>query len=75
MSVVWTNGVVTGILTPCDFVRAVSTAAAKIFNLYPRKGRIEVGADADVVVWNPNGKRVISAKRHHHKVDFNICTI
>jgi dihydropyrimidinase len=47
-----------------------SSAAAKIFNLYPRKGRIEVGADADIVVWNPNGERVISASTHHHATDF-----
>lgn len=40
--------------------------------MYPRKGLIRVGADGDVVVWDPNHKRTISAKTHHHKVDFNI---
>ncbi len=40
--------------------------------MYPRKGIIRVGADADVVVWDPNSKRTISAQNHHHKVDFNI---
>lgn len=73
MSVVWTNGVAAGWLTPPEFVRVVSTAAAQIFNMYPQKGRIQVGSDADVVIWNPQAKRTISAKTHHHAVDYNIC--
>jgi dihydropyrimidinase len=40
--------------------------------MYPKKGIIRVGADADVVVWDPNHKKIISAANHHHKVDFNI---
>eukprot|EP01089_Gocevia_fonbrunei_P023348 TRINITY_DN9807_c0_g4_i2.p1 TRINITY_DN9807_c0_g4~~TRINITY_DN9807_c0_g4_i2.p1 ORF type:complete len:427 (+),score=99.36 TRINITY_DN9807_c0_g4_i2:312-1592(+) len=72
MAVVWTKGVVTGILTPSQFVGATSANAAKIFNIYPRKGRIEVGSDADLVVWDGQGKRVISKDTHHHAVDFNI---
>lgn len=72
MSVVWNNGVRTGKLSAQNFVAVTSTNAAKIFNLYPKKGCISPGSDGDVVVWNPKSKRVISAKTHHHNNDFNI---
>jgi len=72
MSVLWHHGVRTGKLTPSEFVRCTSTAAAQIFNIYPRKGSLDVGADADIVVWDPDGSRTISAETHHQKIDFNI---
>ncbi|KNC30137.1 hypothetical protein FF38_12389 [Lucilia cuprina] len=72
MSVIWQNGVHTGILDPCRFVAVTSTNAAKIFNIFPQKGYIGVGSDADIVIWNPNATRKISKDTHHHNCDFNI---
>ena len=72
MSVLWSEGVETGMLTPSEFVAVTSTNAAKIFNIFPRKGSVSVGADADLVLWDPRGVRTISAKTHHQKIDFNV---
>ena len=72
MSVLWHHGVRTGKLTMNEFVQVTSTNCAKIFNIHPRKGAIAVGADADVVVWDPEGTRLISAETHHQNIDFNI---
>ena len=72
MSVLWHHGVGTGRLTPNEFVRITSTNTAQIFNLYPRKGAVQVGADADLVVWDAQASRTISAKTHHQNIDFNI---
>ena len=72
MSVLWHYGVGSGKLTPSEFVRVTSTNAAQIFNLYPRKGAVRVGADADLVVWDPAASRTISAKTHHQNIDFNV---
>ncbi len=72
MSVLWHHGVGKGRLTPNEFVRVTSANAAQIFNIYPRKGSVSVGADADLVVWDPTASRTISAKTHHQQIDFNI---
>jgi dihydropyrimidinase len=72
MSVLWHYGVGSGRLTPSEFVRVTSSNAAQIFNLYPRKGAMRVGSDADLVVWDPNASRTISAKTHHQNVDYNV---
>jgi dihydropyrimidinase len=72
MEVLWHHGVGTGRLTMNEFVRVTSANAAQIFNIYPRKGSVSVGADADIVVWDPEASKTISAKTHHQKVDYNI---
>ncbi len=71
MSVLWSHGVRTGRLTPSEFVAVTSTNAAKIFNM-PKKGTLAVGADADLVVWDPTKTRTISKDTHHQKIDFNV---
>ena len=72
LSVLWHHGVRTGRLTPSEFVAVTSTNAAKIFNVFPRKGHIGVGTDADIVIWDPERSRTISKDTHHQNIDFNI---
>jgi dihydropyrimidinase len=72
LEVLWEHGVRTGKLTMNEFVQVTSTNTAQIFNIYPRKGVVAVGADADIVVWDPQASKTISAKTHKQKVDYNI---
>ncbi|GGE22216.1 dihydropyrimidinase [Primorskyibacter flagellatus] len=72
LAVLWTRGVETGRLTPEEFVAVTSTNIAKILNMYPQKGAIVPGADADIVVWDPSIKKTISASNHHSILDYNV---
>jgi len=72
LEVLWHHGVNTGKLTMNEFVSVTSTNAAQIFNIYPRKGSVSAGADADIVVWDPARTKTISAKTHLQNVDYNI---
>ena len=72
MEVLWHHGVNSGRLTPSQFVALTSANAAKIFNIHPRKGSLAEGADADIVVWDPEATKTISAATHHQNVDFNV---
>lgn len=70
-SILYSEGVAKGRLTPNQFVEIVATRNAKLFGLFPRKGTIAVGSDADIVIFDPSAKRTISAETHHMNVDYN----
>lgn len=69
MALAWTYGVASGRWTPEQFVARTSTAAARLFGLWPRKGGIHPGADADIVVWDPSVRRTLSVKTQQSRVD------
>ena len=72
MPMLWTYGVETGRITMNEFVAVTSTNIAKILNCYPRKGAVLVGADADLVVWDPDKEKVIAAKSQVSSIDYNV---
>ena len=70
-SLLFSEGVQKGRITINQFVDLISTKSAKLFGLFPQKGTIAVGSDADLVLFDPTVKRTISAKSHHMAVDYN----
>ena len=72
LALLYTYGVLAGKITLNQFVALTSTNAAKIFGLFPAKGIIAQGAEADIVVWNPEKEGVISSATHHQNCDINI---
>ena len=72
MAVLWHEGVNGGRLTPSEFVAVTSANAAKLFNIYPKKGCIAPGADADIVLWDGQATQTLSVKTQHSLGDFNI---
>ena len=72
LSLVYTGGVHGKRFSPNRFVELVSSTPAKLFGIYPRKGTIAVGSDADLVIFDPNREETISAKTHHMRVDYSM---
>ena len=72
MSLIYSGGVAQGRFTANRFVELTSTTPAKLFGLYPRKGTIAAGSDADLVIFDPKRKHIISAKTHHMRVDYSM---
>ena len=72
MPLLWTAAVNTGRLTREEFVAVTSANIARILNVYPRKGRLDVGSDADIVVWDPRASKTISAKSQISRIDYNV---
>jgi dihydropyrimidinase len=71
VNVLFSTGVKSGKLDINRFVDCASTQAAKLFGLFPRKGTVSVGSDADLVIFDPNHKHTLSVKTHHMAVDYN----
>ena len=72
LSLLYTHGVASGLMDLNRLVELFSTNPARLFGLFPRKGTIAVGSDADIVVFDPDAETVISAQTHHMNVDYNL---
>lgn len=71
MELMFSEGVVPGRISLNKFVDINCTAPAKIFGLYPRKGTIAAGSDADIVIFDPKVKHTLSAQTHHMRCDYS----
>ena len=72
LPVLWTYGVRSERITPQQFVALTSTQPAKIFGLYPRKGALLPGSDADIVIWDPERRLTYGVAHAHHRTDYNL---
>ncbi len=72
LQLIYHHGVNAGKLSLNRFVELTSTTPARIFGMYPKKGEIAPGSDADLVIWDPNAAHVISAQTHHMRVDYSM---
>jgi dihydropyrimidinase len=72
LPILWTYGVGSGRLTPNQFVALTSTNPAKIFGLYPQKGTLAPGADADLVIWDPQRRLTYGVAHAQHRTDYNL---
>ena len=72
MPVLWNAGVNSGRLTKEEFVAATSANIARILNMYPKKGAVMVGSDADLVIWDPKATKTISAKKQVSRIEYNV---
>jgi dihydropyrimidinase len=72
LQLIYHHGVNQGRLSLNRFVELVSTTPAKLFGMYPRKGALAPGSDADIVVWDPEARHTISARTHHMRVDYSL---
>ena len=72
LPMLWTEGVRTGRITMNEFVAVTSTNIAKIMNMYPQKGAVLVGSDADLVVWDPEASKTITASAQQSAIDYNV---
>jgi dihydropyrimidinase len=71
MELLYSEGVDKGKITLNKYVEVACTNPAKIFGMFPRKGTIAIGSDADIVIFDPNETHSISAKTHHMNVDYS----